>query len=182
MDEPLACIHSALILLGSNIDRQRNLPAAIERLYAESQIRVVGVSSVYESEAVGGKGPQPVFANAAVDVETALSAHELRRRLRQIESEMGRQRSQDKYAPRPIDLDIALFDDLVADVDGSIIPDPDIERFPHVTVPLAEIAPQRRHPISGRTLQTISEELDRSALYKSSEITVYRKRIRNEFK
>jgi 2-amino-4-hydroxy-6-hydroxymethyldihydropteridine diphosphokinase len=165
-------MHSALILLGSNIDRQRNLPAAIERLYAEREIRVVGVSSIYESEAVGGKGPQPIFANAAVEVQTALSAHELRRRLRQIEADMGRRRSQDKYAPRPIDLDIALFDDLVADVDGSIIPDPDIERFPHVTVPLAEIAPQRRHPISGRTLRAISEELDRSTLHKSSEITL----------
>jgi 2-amino-4-hydroxy-6-hydroxymethyldihydropteridine diphosphokinase len=165
-------MHSALILLGSNIDRQRNLPAAIERLYAEREIRVVGVSSIYESEAVGGKGPQPIFANAAVEVQTALSAHELRRRLRQIEADMGRRRSQDKYAPRPIDLDIALFDDLVADVDGSIIPDPDIERFPHVTVPLAEIAPQRRHPISGRTLRAISEELDQSTLHKSSEITL----------
>jgi 2-amino-4-hydroxy-6-hydroxymethyldihydropteridine diphosphokinase len=164
-------MHSALILLGSNIDRQRNLPAAIERLRADNQIDVVAVSSVYESEAVGGKGPQPIFANAAVEVQTALSAHELRRRLRQIEADMGRRRSQDKYAPRPIDLDIALFDDLVADVDGSIIPDPDIERFPHVTVPLAEIAPQRRHPISGRTLRAISEELDQSTLYKSSEIT-----------
>jgi 2-amino-4-hydroxy-6-hydroxymethyldihydropteridine diphosphokinase len=165
-------MHSALILLGSNIDRQRNLPAAIERLRADDGIDVVAVSSVYESEAVGGKGPQPIFANAAVEVQTALSAHELRRRLRQIEADMGRRRSQDKYAPRPIDLDIALFDDLVADVDGSIIPDPDIERFPHVTVPLAEIAPQRRHPISGRTLRAISEELDQSTLHKSSEITL----------
>jgi 2-amino-4-hydroxy-6-hydroxymethyldihydropteridine diphosphokinase len=155
-------MHSALILLGSNIDRQRNLPAAIERLRADDGIDVVAVSSVYESEAVGGKGPQPIFANAAVEVQTALSAYELRLRLRQIEADMGRQRSEDKYAPRPIDLDIVLFDDMVAEVEGSIIPDPDIERFAHVAVPLAEIAPDRCHPVSGRTLHAISEDLDPS--------------------
>jgi 2-amino-4-hydroxy-6-hydroxymethyldihydropteridine diphosphokinase len=159
-------VHEALILLGSNIDRHRNLPAAIERLKAEPLLQVTAVSSVYESAAVGGKGEQPTFSNVAVAVHSQLSAAELRRKLRQIEEEMGRKRTADKYAPRPIDLDIVLFDDLVENVDGSLIPDPDIERFAHVAVPLAEIAPLWLHPISGRTLQSLSEDLDRSVLQK----------------
>lgn len=154
----------ALILLGSNIERQQNVPTALERLRRHSAWRVTAVSSIYESAAVGGDGPQPVFWNAAICLETDLPAATLRSALRKIEDEMGRQRSADKFAPRPIDLDIALFNDCKLTIEGSLIPDPDIERHAHVAAPLAEIAPNRVHPSNGLRLSDIAAKLDRSHL------------------
>jgi 2-amino-4-hydroxy-6-hydroxymethyldihydropteridine diphosphokinase len=158
--------HTALILLGSNVERHYNIPAAIEHLKCHPWLNVVAVSSIYESKAVGGTGEQPVFSNAAVAVQTPLSPQLLRQNLRQIELELGRVRTEDKYAPRPIDLDIVLYDDLIADIDGTMIPDPDIERYAHVAVPIGEIAPDLTHPVSQQTLRTISDRLDRSHLHK----------------
>jgi 2-amino-4-hydroxy-6-hydroxymethyldihydropteridine diphosphokinase len=157
--------HRALILLGSNINRYQNLPAAIHRLVNDPDLVVDRVSGVYESAAVGGEGEQPIFSNAAVAAWTDLMPAVLRQRLRSIETAMGRVRVADKFAPRPIDLDIALYDDLIANVDGSEIPDPDIERHAHVALPLAEIAPNVIHPINGRTLRSIVETLDCSHLH-----------------
>lgn len=157
--------HRVLILLGSNIDRHHNLPAAIQQLIEDPDLVVDSVSGIYESAAVGGQGEQPIFSNAAVAAWTDLTPQQLRQRLRQLEASMGRVRVADKFAPRPIDLDIALFDDLIADVDGSQIPDPDIERHAHVAIPLAEIAPDALHPINGRRLKSIVETLDCSQLH-----------------
>jgi 2-amino-4-hydroxy-6-hydroxymethyldihydropteridine diphosphokinase len=157
--------HRALILLGSNINRHQNLPAAIHRLVDDPDLVVDRVSGVYESAAVGGQGEQPIFSNAAVAVWTDLTPAALRGRLRSIETEMGRVRVADKFAPRPIDLDIALYDDLIAHVNGSEIPDPDIERHAHVALPLAEIAPDAIHPMNGRSLRFIVEALDCSHLH-----------------
>ena len=78
---------------------------------------------------------------------------------------MGRVRSADKYAPRPIDLDIVLYDDFVGDVEGSPIPDPDLLRFAHIAVPCAAIAPGWVHTVSGQTLQTISTGVDSRSLH-----------------
>lgn len=149
--------HRALVLLGSNIERERNIPAALAALSAHPQVALLAVSSVYESAAVGGNGPQPVFANAAVLLETELGAGALRAALREMEAAQGRVRTADKYAPRPIDMDIVLFDDFVGGVEGSEIPDPDLLRFPHVIVPCAEIAPAWPHPIIGSTLAEIGQ-------------------------
>ncbi|MBX2998843.1 MAG: 2-amino-4-hydroxy-6-hydroxymethyldihydropteridine diphosphokinase [Caldilineaceae bacterium] len=157
--------HHVLILLGSNINRHQNLPAAIHRLIADEHLVVDAVSGIYESAAVGGQSEQPIFSNAAIAAWTDLTPAALRQRLRQIESEMGRVRIADKFAPRPIDLDMALYDDLVTDVDGSEIPDPDIERRAHVALPLAEIAPDAIHPIQGRSLKSIAETLDCSHIH-----------------
>ncbi|MCB0116131.1 MAG: 2-amino-4-hydroxy-6-hydroxymethyldihydropteridine diphosphokinase [Caldilineaceae bacterium] len=153
-----------LVLLGSNIDRQRNVPAAVDYLRRHPDWCVTAVSSIYESAAVGGSGEQPIFWNAAVCMKTGMTPSVLRNELRLIEAEMGRRRSADKFAPRPIDLDIALFDDLEIEIEGSHIPDPDIVRYAHVAMPLAEIAPNRIHPSNGRTLSAIAETLDRAQL------------------
>lgn len=158
-------VNVALVVLGSNIERQQNLPAALERLRSHTAWLVTEVSSIYESAAVGGSGPQPVFWNAAVCLETHLTAAALRSELRRMESEMGRHRSADKFAPRPIDLDIALFNDCELNIEGSPIPDPDIERQAHVAAPLAEIAPNRVHPSNGLRLSEIASKLDRSHLF-----------------
>ncbi|MEZ4833035.1 MAG: 2-amino-4-hydroxy-6-hydroxymethyldihydropteridine diphosphokinase [Caldilineaceae bacterium] len=78
-----------LVLLGSNIDRQRNLPAAIARLRRHPGWQVTAVSSIYESAAVGGSGEQPIFWNAAVCMKTGMTPSVLRNELRLIEAEMG---------------------------------------------------------------------------------------------
>ncbi|MBI3959982.1 MAG: 2-amino-4-hydroxy-6-hydroxymethyldihydropteridine diphosphokinase [Chloroflexi bacterium] len=156
--------HRALILLGSNMDRKRNIPLALEKLANHSSLRLDATSSIYESAAVGGSGAQPLFSNGAALVETKLDPAALRQTLRSIEAALGRVRSADKYAPRPIDLDIVLFDNFVGEVEGSPIPDPDLLRFAHVAAPCAEIAPEWMHPTSAETLQIISARIGSAGL------------------
>ncbi|MBL8851522.1 MAG: 2-amino-4-hydroxy-6-hydroxymethyldihydropteridine diphosphokinase, partial [Planctomycetaceae bacterium] len=143
--------HWAYLLLGSNIDPERNLPAAVRLL--ERHGKVVRTSRVWESPPVDGSA-QANYLNAAVLLETIHSAAELRGRiLPEIEAALGRVRDpHDKYAARTIDIDIALFDRDVMEVAGARIPDPDISRRAFVAVPLAEIAPDYVHPLTGQRL------------------------------
>ncbi|MCO6449834.1 MAG: GTP cyclohydrolase I FolE [Caldilineales bacterium] len=148
-----------LITLGSNIHPEQNIPAAIRALRRHPHITLVRVSHTYRSAAVGGSGEQPEFHNAAAEIEAAIEPAQLRRELRQIEAQLGRKRTSDKYAPRPIDLDIAMIGERVLEVDGHPIPDPEIARFPHLVLPLADIAPEWRHPILGISLRQIAAEM-----------------------
>ena len=157
----------ALISLGSNIDREANLPAAFERLGSHPAMILVAASDTFETPAIGDDGSrsgQEAFHNAAALIETALSAVDLRSVLRAIEEELGRVRTADKFAARPIDLDIALYSDVVLDLEGSHIPDPDILRYPHVVVPLANVAPDWVHPTTGDTLRQIAYRLANSKM------------------
>lgn len=147
-----------LITMGSNIARETNLPRALETLASLPELRVLAVSPVYETPPVGPE-PQPAYYNAAALIETDLTPTALRAVLRTIEAGLGRVRSADKFAPRPIDLDIAFFGDRVFDLEGRHIPDPDVLRFPHLAVPLADIAPAWRHPETGQTLAEIVAQL-----------------------
>ena len=138
------------IALGSNIQPEANLPEAVRRLAAHC--RVLAVSPVYETAPVG-KLDQPNFLNAAVLIESDLSAEALKTQVLQaIERDLGRVRTADKNAPRTIDLDIALYGDAVLDLGSRHIPDPDILRYPHIAVPLAALAPDLRHPETGQPL------------------------------
>jgi len=149
-------IPQAFLALGSNIDPRRHLPLAATRLTALG--RLVAASRVYASPAVGPPG-QPDFANAAVLLATDLAAAELRRQLREIESDLGRVRAGDRYAPRPIDLDLILYDDLVLDTPELRLPDPDLLVRPYLAVTVAELDPARRHPVTGETLGEIASRL-----------------------
>ncbi len=152
-----------LIAIGSNIARERNVPLALRRLRGQPGITLVAVSPIYESEAeplASGEGstaaPQAPYYNAAALIETSLPPADLKAALRGIEQALGRVRTADKYAPRPIDLDIALYGGEILDLDGRHIPDPDIARAPHVAIPLADLAPDWVHPESGLTLRRIA--------------------------
>jgi 2-amino-4-hydroxy-6-hydroxymethyldihydropteridine diphosphokinase len=145
------------VSLGSNIGAEGNLRAAV-RLLGE-RCRVVAVSRVYETVPVG-LTEQANFLNAAVLVETELSAAQFKGEvLAGIEEALGRVRTADKNAPRTIDADIALFNDGVFELGKRRIPDPDIVRFPHVAVPLADIAPDLLHPETGERLADIAARL-----------------------
>jgi dihydroneopterin aldolase/2-amino-4-hydroxy-6-hydroxymethyldihydropteridine diphosphokinase len=149
-------IHRVLLALGSNINAEHNLQVAAQRLASRFHLRAV--SPVYETAPVG-KTNQPNFLNAAASIETDLAAAELKQALQAIEQELGRVRTDDKNAPRTIDLDISLFDAQVLAVGQRHIPDPDILRYPHIARPLADLAPQQRHPETGQTLQEIAQGL-----------------------
>jgi 2-amino-4-hydroxy-6-hydroxymethyldihydropteridine diphosphokinase len=148
-----------LLTLGSNIDRAHNLLRAIAVLRQHAGWRLLAVSPFYETAAVGGSTPQAAFWNAAALIETGLTPGSLRTALREVERSLGRLRTNDKYAPRPIDLDIALYGSQVLLVDGHAIPDPDVARFPHLAIPLADVAADWVHPVLGLTLRQIAEAM-----------------------
>ena len=162
--------HRAYLLLGSNIEPELNLPAACRLLAAHG--RIIAASQVWESAPADGSR-QPNYLNAAVLLETELTAETLRSAvLPAIESELGRVRDpHDKYAARTIDIDISLFDRDVLEVAGARIPDPDIQHRAFVAIPLAEIDPDYLHPENGRTLRELANALStRSALTLRSDV------------
>ena len=145
-----------LIALGSNIEPVKNLPRAILLLNRECPVEAV--SPVYAAEPVGSP-EAPMFLNAATRIRTSLSPRDLKYGvLRPLEEELGRKRSADRYAPRPIDLDIAIFGSLVVDDPdrGLVIPDPEIATCAHLALPLADLEPHFRHPASGDTLAELA--------------------------
>jgi 2-amino-4-hydroxy-6-hydroxymethyldihydropteridine diphosphokinase len=146
----------AYIAMGSNIEPERNLPLALDRLRAVGT--VVAVSSTYQNPALGTE-PQPDFLNAVACLRTALSPPEVRNLLRRIERDLGRTRTLDKYAPRTIDLDLSLYGSLTATDGEMTLPHPDVLSRAHVAVPLAEIAPGLRHPVTGEPLPEIAQRL-----------------------
>jgi 2-amino-4-hydroxy-6-hydroxymethyldihydropteridine diphosphokinase len=119
----------------------------------------LAVSPVYETQPVG-LTEQPNFLNAAILVETELTASDLKSRVLQaIERELGRVRIADKNAPRTIDLDISLFNNEVLELGQRRIPDPEIPKFVHIAQPLADLAPEYLHPETGHSLRDIAESL-----------------------
>lgn len=127
-----------LLGLGSNLgNRLANLQDALRRL--EPDVRITAVSSLYESGAVGPAG-QPPYLNAAAAAMTALDPHELLRRIKRVEWDLGR-RPGPRWGPRPVDIDILSIDDVMLDDPDLTIPHPRIAERPFVLAPLAEIAP-----------------------------------------
>ena len=163
-------MNRAFISLGSNIDSEHNLREAVQRLAAHCTL--LAVSPVYETAPVG-KVDQPNFLNAAALIATELTAGQLKTNVLQvIERELGRVRTEDKNAPRTIDLDISLFNDQVFDLGGRHIPDPDILKYAHIAVPLADLAPQQRHPEIGETLRQIVQGLPARELVRRIDIVL----------
>lgn len=148
-----------VVTLGSNIDKERNLPEAVRLLARAADMRAV--SPIYETAAAGAPD-QPHFYNAAVLLETDETAAALKDGLLAgIERALGRERTADKYAPRTIDLDIALYDDAIFDytpADGRPrhVPDPDLLRFPHCALPVADLLPDMPHPETGEPLRALA--------------------------
>lgn len=129
----------AFIGIGSNIEPERNVRAAVRSL--AQQTRVTGISTVYCTDALD-RPEQPPYFNCVVEVETEKHPAEVKHGLlRPIENSLGRKRSGDKYAPRTIDLDLIVYGDLAMDAEGIRLPDPEILERPFLAIPLFELAP-----------------------------------------
>lgn len=148
------------ISVGSNIDKQKYIPASLVALrHCFGQL---AVSSIYESEAVGFSGDS--FYNCVVGFHSELDVKDVTKQLRQIELDNGRTRSCTKFSARTLDLDLILYGDLVIREGRLQIPRDEIERYAFVLEPLAEIAPTLKHPISQLTYAELWENFDKTAV------------------
>ena len=153
--------HIVYLALGTNLgERLQNLQAAIKAF--APQIHVQAQSGVYETEP-WGYTDQPAFLNMVVRAETQLSPQALLAMLKELEATLGRTPSF-RNGPRLIDLDILFYDELVLDMPGLVIPHPRLQERTFVLVPLSDIAPDLLHPVLGRTVAHILQNLDRDGV------------------
>jgi 2-amino-4-hydroxy-6-hydroxymethyldihydropteridine diphosphokinase len=141
------------IALGSNLgDRQAHLSWAVERM--GEWLDGLRVSSFIETEPVGVDEPQPAYLNAAVVAETTLEPDDVLQRLLALERDRGRTRPGFR-ASRTLDLDLILYGDRVIDTPGLTVPHPRFRDRAFVLVPLAQIAPEWRDPVTGKTVSSL---------------------------
>jgi len=149
----------AYLSLGSNIDAERWLAAAVAEL--RTRFGKMDVSPVYRSAAVGFDGPD--FFNLAVAIDSDLAPEALNDWLHALEDRHGRIRGGARYGSRTLDVDIVLYDDLVLSGKGNLkLPRGEL-RHAFVLKPMADIAPSVRHPVDGRTMAELWEAFPRAS-------------------
>ncbi len=147
----------AFIAVGSNISPEENVRAALLLLARQEQI--VAVSTVYRTEPED-RPDQPDFYNCVVEIKTEKTPDELKYQvLRRIEGALGRLRASDKSAPRVIDLDLILYDDLVLNTDRLVLPDPEISSRSFLAACLSELAPDLILPGTNSRIADLSARL-----------------------
>lgn len=154
-------MQQGFISLGSNIDREKNVVSALRML--EQQFGQLIVSSIYETEAIGFTGDP--FYNLIIGFKSDLAVKEVAKILKQIENDHGRTRESKKFSARTLDLDLILYGDLIIS-DGRLkIPRDEIKRYAFVLEPLAEMAPDLRHPVCHHSYAELWEKFDKSKLH-----------------
>lgn len=134
------------ISIGSNIEPLHHIRAGLTHL--QRQFGPLILSSVYESQAVGFKGDN--FYNLVTGFDTSMTIYQVVDILRHIEQVNGRQRQSKRFSARTLDLDLLLYDDLILKADNLEVPRDEISQYAFVLLPLAEIAPTARHPLTGQ--------------------------------
>ncbi|MBC8873618.1 MAG: 2-amino-4-hydroxy-6-hydroxymethyldihydropteridine diphosphokinase [Planctomycetes bacterium] len=156
---------TCLVALGSNVgDRFAQLERAIQRLDDHPSITVAERSAWFRTVPVGGPPEQGEFVNAAIRVQTSLSPEALFLVLREVESDLGRQRRK-RWAARMVDLDLLLFDDLIQKTPQLEIPHPRLAFRRFVLEPAAEVARDMLHPVVGWTIGRLLDHLNRAVDY-----------------
>jgi len=152
----------AYVAVGSNINPEENVKKAVHLLAHKT--RVIGISTVYLTEPEGRSG-QPPFYNLVVEVETEMPPKDLKYRvLRIIENDLDRVRTEDKYAPRTIDLDLILYNDLALQAEDLTLPDPEILRRPFLAFPLSELSPELILPGTALTIKQVLAGLSQARM------------------
>jgi len=150
---------TAYIALGSNQgDRKGSLDRALAELTGAGDVSLLGVSQYYETEPEGGPAGQGLFLNAVAQVQTELSADQLLEKMLYVEKSLGRVRGE-RNTPRPIDLDLLLFGDLISSDSKITIPHPRLHTRLFVLGPFAEIAPDLVHPVLCSTIKVLRDRL-----------------------
>lgn len=148
----------ACLALGANLgDRSATLRAAIDRIAACEGLELLAVSAFHDTAPVGPPG-QPRYLNAAVTVATTLGPREVLERLLAIERALGRERDGTRWTARVIDLDLILHGETVLREGGESgleVPHPRFRERAFVLVPLAEIAPDARDPVTGERVESL---------------------------
>lgn len=144
------------VSIGTNIEREKHIRAAVNDL--QKQHGELRLSSLYESKPVGFEGDN--FYNMVAGFNTEQDVESLVKGLHFIEDCYGRERGGERFAARSLDLDLLLYDDLILDADSIQIPRDEISFNAFVLQPLAEIAPQLCHPITGESYADMWRKFD----------------------
>ena len=159
----------AFIAVGSNISPEENVRAALLALARHEQI--IAVSTIYRTKPEG-RPDQPDFYNCVVEIKTEKTPEVLKYQvLRRIEAGLGRQRTSDKFAPRTIDLDLMLYDNLVLDTDRIVLPDPEIASRPFLAAGLSELAPDLKLPGTASQVAELAACLPRDNMHPLEDYT-----------
>lgn len=145
--------------VGSNEgDRLANISRAARAIGMLPDVRLVQMAPIIETEPVGGP-PQSSYLNTVVELHTALAPRSLLGQLQGIERSLGRVPSAVRWAPRPMDLDVLLYDTLILEEPGLQIPHPRLPERRFVLEPLAQLAPEFVHPTLQRTVAELLSRL-----------------------
>lgn len=145
--------------LGSNIDRERHIAAALDAL--GKHFGSLEISTVFESVAVGFEGDS--FYNLVVGIHSGLAVGEIAKVLKHIEDCNGRDRSAPKFGPRSLDIDILTVDNLAGEIDGIKLPRNEVLKNAFVLQPLAELAADMIHPLTNKTMGQHWQEFDKTS-------------------